>query len=541
MKPQRRVTASLASAFTLVAVIAAWIAFAPPQLGGQTSYVIVSGNSMEPGMHRGDLAVIREQSRYGVGDVVTYRHPQIGRVIHRVIGTEGSRFVFQGDHNDFIDPYRPVQEEMVGKLWFHVPGVGAWLTRFHSPPYLAGLLIVAFAGLGGGAAAAQSTRKPRRGRNGRERRQAVPGGAAQRGTPTMNPLLRNWQDTLSLLVAAAFGLALLAWISFGRETSYEVTEHVSYTQTGEFSYSAASGDGRVYDGGAATSGDPVYQRLSEAIRFTFAYALESEAAMDVSGTYHLVAELGDKNGWRRTIPLSPETTFSGREFTVAGVLSLAEARELMTILEEQSGVENREYTLTVNPQVTVAGITGGVPFDTVFEAAVLQMEIDDIQFRLARDPQEAKLTAQLTPSGEGSVATPVSKTATMSFLIADVPVSAVRVISLGLLGLVLIAGGIFALAIVRGGGTDAVPGAAKLKSPVVSVQGESQALSGRVIDVMGVEDIARIAETCGGIVLQEARPGFHAYFVYDGDIAYRYQAVGTPAIPAAQAQDRGAA
>ena len=46
---------------TLAAVLAAiWIAFAPAQLGGQVSYVLVNGTSMEPGFHTGDLVLVRQ-------------------------------------------------------------------------------------------------------------------------------------------------------------------------------------------------------------------------------------------------------------------------------------------------------------------------------------------------------------------------------------------------------------------------------------------------------------------------------------------------
>ena len=47
------------------------------------------------------------------------------------------------------------------------------------------------------------------------------------------------------------------------------------------------------------------------------------------------------------------------------------------------------------------------------------------------------------------------------------------------------------------------------------------------MDVASLDDLGRIAERVGGIVLQEARPGYHAYFVRDQDVTYRYQAIGT--------------
>ncbi|GMV85233.1 MAG: hypothetical protein AMXMBFR80_10890 [Dehalococcoidia bacterium] len=536
MKHRRRLVASLASAFTLIAVIAAWIAFAPPQLGGRTSYVIVSGSSMEPGMHRGDLAVVRKQDMYGVGDVVTYRHPSIGPVIHRIISTDGARFVFQGDNNDFIDPYRPAQGELIGELWIHVPGAGAWLSRFHSPAYIAGLLFVAFAGLGGGTAAVRTTRDHRR----KRRSRPSPSGAGTRGAPSMNPLLRDWQDTVSILAAAVLGLGVLAWVAFNRPTTHEVPANTPYTQSGEFTYTAAAADGRVYDAGEATSGQPIYRRLSDSVVFGFEYTFEAAGASDTGGAYQLVAELGDQNGWRRTIELTPETTFSGSTFSARGVLQLAQVDELIAILETQSGVKNDRYNVTISPRVKVAGRINGTPFEDTFSAAALAMELDDVQLRLGRGSGQEPL-AQLAPTAEGNVTTRVERANSIGLLVLDLPVSAARMLSLAGLGIVLIATGAFVIALVNPWQGPARVDGTRLKSPLVTVRGRVPATRARIVDVTRLADLERIAQQAGAVVLQEARPGFHAYFVHDGELTYRYQAIGAAETPTTVAGRRGAA
>lgn len=48
---------------------AVWYAvLGPSTLGGPTTLVQVTGESMEPGMHTGDLAVVRTADNYGDGD-----------------------------------------------------------------------------------------------------------------------------------------------------------------------------------------------------------------------------------------------------------------------------------------------------------------------------------------------------------------------------------------------------------------------------------------------------------------------------------------
>src|SRR4051794_38542086 len=93
---------------TLVVVLALpalWF-FAPIQLHGHTGYAIISGISMEPKLHDGDLVLIREQARYRVHDVVAYRNVSSGIVVLPRIAriTSGGRFVFKGDNNRFADP-----------------------------------------------------------------------------------------------------------------------------------------------------------------------------------------------------------------------------------------------------------------------------------------------------------------------------------------------------------------------------------------------------------------------------------------------------
>ncbi|MEP6870989.1 MAG: signal peptidase I, partial [Anaerolineaceae bacterium] len=148
MQPHRRLITWAAAISLLLLVLGGWLVFAPVQLGGGTSYVIVTGNSMEPRLHAGDLALVRESSSYHVGEVVTYRHPDIGNVIHRILGKDDGLYLFRGDHNDFTDPYHPAEADLVGRLWISVPAIGGWLSHLRSPFVVAGLAIAAAAGVG---------------------------------------------------------------------------------------------------------------------------------------------------------------------------------------------------------------------------------------------------------------------------------------------------------------------------------------------------------------------------------------------------------
>ncbi|KPV48928.1 hypothetical protein SE17_35430, partial [Kouleothrix aurantiaca] len=80
MITRQRQRSTLVTGSLIVLLLAAWIALAPPQLGGSTRLIIVNGNSMEPGLQRGDLVFVRAADSYTVGQIATYQHPQIGPV-----------------------------------------------------------------------------------------------------------------------------------------------------------------------------------------------------------------------------------------------------------------------------------------------------------------------------------------------------------------------------------------------------------------------------------------------------------------------------
>lgn len=143
---RRRLLGAL-SWLTAIALAAGWAVYLrPASLGGPAGYVIVSGSSMEPMMHTGDLAVVRRQADYGIGEVVAYRIPKedVGGgmlVIHRVIGgalDEG--LVLQGDNRDTKDMWRPGAADVVGALWWHIPHAGTAMFLLRTPIVIAAVL-----------------------------------------------------------------------------------------------------------------------------------------------------------------------------------------------------------------------------------------------------------------------------------------------------------------------------------------------------------------------------------------------------------------
>lgn len=104
----------------------------------------VDGVSMTPTLHNGDLAVVERHEAYHVGDVIAYRIPdgELGagsKVIHRIVGGNGvTGFTTKGDHNTYPDYFwHPKTADIVGRVWFHVPGLAVTFANLHRPVPLA--------------------------------------------------------------------------------------------------------------------------------------------------------------------------------------------------------------------------------------------------------------------------------------------------------------------------------------------------------------------------------------------------------------------
>lgn len=141
-----------------VAAVVLWAIFLRPQfLGGPAQFILVSGTSMEPQMHTGDLVLVTRSSAYRVGERVAYRIPEgepaAGRVvIHRIVGgSAAAGFEMRGDNRATNDRWKPKAAEIVGTTLLRIPAGGRAARAVLTPiglGVLAGLAVFAFIALG---------------------------------------------------------------------------------------------------------------------------------------------------------------------------------------------------------------------------------------------------------------------------------------------------------------------------------------------------------------------------------------------------------
>jgi signal peptidase len=141
---------AIAKLAVLGGLVVACLWFSLPQgLGGRADWVMVSGTSMLPRLHTGDLVLVDHQSSYHVGEVVAYRVPKheigAGRVvIHRIIGGNGTTgWTMKGDNRTAPDLWYPTNHDVVGAKQLRIPDAWSVLRVFHMP-----VLLALFAGFG---------------------------------------------------------------------------------------------------------------------------------------------------------------------------------------------------------------------------------------------------------------------------------------------------------------------------------------------------------------------------------------------------------
>lgn len=366
-------------AASLVVLVAAYLFLAPAACGGPVTYARVAGSSMTPRLQPGDLVFARAADAYGAGDVVAYHNPELGLVMHRVIVDNGDRVIVKGDANSWVDSYQPRKSDIAGRLWLRIPH-GAVLLGWLRPPWAT----LAFTLLGLAVFACPLLRH-------RSPRAARPRWDTSRPRlfwrTRVAPTLTVYAPTGSVLALAAIVVAgislLLASLAFARAPQRVTAEERAYTQQAHFRYDADAPPG-LYDDPTIREGDPVFLRLTRAVRMGVDVAIEGERLERPDGTVRLIATLQQVNGWERTMVLAPERRFTGTQAAVDSTLDLGAFRRMVEEAEAASGVHFESYQLIVRADIRAQVGTDRITLRP-FEPQVV-FRISSTQLQLERSP-----------------------------------------------------------------------------------------------------------------------------------------------------------
>lgn len=516
----------------LFALFWAWFfLFRPASLGGPASYVIVSGISMEPTLFTGDLVITRRQDTYQVGDIVAFRVDD-GLVIHRIVGlTPEGTYVLRGDNRNSDDLWHPTAEEIVGRMWLRLPGLGRWVQRLREPASFAALVavlgLISLPGLG-------------RAQRWRRRRMKV-----RRAGWTASSTLGNLLGAAALAASLALVFGALAVYALRQPLQRtEEVERLRYEHAAAFSYTLEVAPSTLYPEGAvgpvtpsvapaqqpagtAPPADPgaesqpvpgttVFTREPRRLLLDIRYDLNAPDPAYVAGEYRVDLEVrAGADGWSKVLPLVEPAPFGGTRLTLTVPVDLAQVRALIAAVEDETGFEPGSYQLTVIPEIRVRGRVGDQPVDEVYAPP----------FRMTWNRSHLVLDGQLARSEPHSVAEPVARPARMGLLGLDVPVRTARIVAIAglvasLLGLTA-AGGLLVSRLRR---DEAARIRLRYGSMIVAVRDVELPPARMRVRVASMSDLARIAKQEGRQILhRRLETGADLYFVPDGNFVYEFR------------------
>lgn len=116
----------------LVVVVAAFVVAAVPGVVGADHSYVVRSDSMSPAIGAGSVVIVSDVQPEAVeaGDVITFETggaEASNRVTHRVVevaGEEPRQFLTKGDANEDPDTGLVSEDQVVGRVLFHVPLIG---------------------------------------------------------------------------------------------------------------------------------------------------------------------------------------------------------------------------------------------------------------------------------------------------------------------------------------------------------------------------------------------------------------------------------
>lgn len=110
---------------SLFCIVAATLALSILNIPGGYKFLVVETGSMEPAVHRMSVIVIKPQSDYKVGEIVTAKRPDLSvSLTHRLYKKDGEKFVTKGDANNAADGTEITKNEILGKVLFSIPFLG---------------------------------------------------------------------------------------------------------------------------------------------------------------------------------------------------------------------------------------------------------------------------------------------------------------------------------------------------------------------------------------------------------------------------------
>jgi hypothetical protein len=219
------------------------------------------------------------------------------------------------------------------------------------------------------------------------------------------------------------------------------------------------------------------------------------------------------NGWRRVLDTLPTTPFSGDQTSTTIHLDLNRLEAMVKEVEDITGVKGGDTTVSIRPEAKVVGTLGSQPIEQTF-TTTLDFQLAALQLRLT-DPGK-----QLSTTTAGTLQHTTDVARHLEAFGVAAPVGTLRVATLGLGLPALLGAGAGLIALRRRLKDEADRIELRHGHRMVPV---SAAATKNVIEVNSMQDLARLAEQYGALILHRQGQRGHDYLLQADGIVYRYR------------------
>jgi signal peptidase I len=534
MSGRRRPTVRrrLITGLTSLVLVLAWFTWLrPTSLGGQQTYVVVDGTSMEPTYHDGDFVLVRKEDRYAIGDIIAFRAGGVfhdpTRIIHRIVGSSDGYFITQGDNRDRADPWQPRPEEVLGRAVLHLPHAGDLARAGADPKVLAAL---------GGAAVILGRSQRRRRRAGLSEPAKPGSGAPQPAPPRAAPTrqgsprwMRHTEPRWAFLglvttVVLLVPVGLTLWSTIEATTSTIQLDHVGQVDDRiSIDYRFVADPSPVYPTGVVATTespihtraptDPLYSRLLKRLELALDFRSEATGTEAFTSTYAIEVRASMPSGWSSAIATIDPTPFELGATRVVTVDLVAVAAQVAQVAE-LTGVGGDEYTISLVPTLTARASGRGA---TVEDALAPKVDFVVSGGIIHSQPLSDNVSSK-------ELARQVRETTTYRLGPVAVQTPTARGLFAGLT-LVLLGGAAWCSSVLFAGVglSEADRIAARYRTQLVDVS-SATGPPGQVVMVGGISELARLARIDQSVILHEdLGDGAHRYRVFLGAVTYEYE------------------
>jgi len=322
-----------------------------------------------------------------------------------------------------------------------------------------------------------------------------------------------------LVFSVLGGLALaLGVFSLLQPTNISLPDNIAYQHVGIFTYSA-NAPTEIYTDGKLESGEVIFPAVTCQVDLSFYYAFSTSEPVVLQGTSQWTAELSSANGWKQTILSEPVLSFNESTTSSNVKLDVCQLNERIQTVEELTGVDNYQYTLTISPNIRVFGDVGGETFEGDFPASLVFV-VEPNQIYLSKEGSQDN---PLHPTQSGELVRWTEFVNNLSILSLDIPVPLARWVALGTLIVCLIA---LLLPEIILKGTQVSDEMKKAKQMfgerLLSIEDISIDPSSHLIQVENLSDLITLADLLGEKVLFKLTDQHATYYIVSGRTVYRH-------------------